>query len=369
MEDGTSIDVYTLTNSNRVRARIMTLGATLMTVETPDRNGTVDDITMHRDSLEGYLQGHPLLGSVVGRYANRIGGAKFTIDGVEYPLVKNHGEHHIHGGGKDAAFHWKVWDAEPPFDATKASEPFLTKGVIKAIQGDDFAGVALTLISPDGEGGFPGELHARVVYELNNENELTIRYSATTTKPTHVNLTNHAYWNLDGIELIDADAALDGHAVLNDRSTRHGDVGIKIDASGHSIWIDADHYLDVDEKLIPSGRLIEVEGTPFDFRRPHTIGERVEQLDPPKYDHCYVLDGDEGVEPRLVASAVGPNSGRTLQVYTTEPGVQFYTGNPNGFCFETQHYPNAPNISSFPSTLLRPGETFESTTIFKFGVD
>ena len=369
MEDGTVIGVYTLTNSNGVRVRIMTLGATLMTVETPDRDGIVDDITLHRESLEDYLKGHPLLGSVVGRYANRIGGAKFTIDGVEYPLAQNHGEHHIHGGGKDAAFHWKVWDAEPPFDATNASEPFLTKGVIKAIQGDDFAGVALTLISPDGAAGFPGELHARVVYELNNENELTLRYSATTTKPTHVNLTNHAYWNLDGIELIDADAALDGHAALNDRSTRHGDVGIKIDASGHYVWIDADQYLDVDEKLIPSGRLIDVENTPFDFNRLRTIGERVEQLDPPKYDHCYVFGENEGDALRLVATAVGPNSGRTLQVYTTEPGVQFYTGNPNGFCFETQHYPNAPNISSFPSTLLRPGETFESTTIFKFGIE
>ncbi len=327
MPDGTEVRLFTLKNGRGLEARVMTLGATLTVVKAPDRLGNSETITIARETLEDYLAGHPALGSVVGRFANRIGGASFTIDGERYELVANEGENHIHGGGTEG-FHWKVWEAEP-------------------VEGEGFVGVRLTLQSPDREAGYPGNVQASVTYRLTMTNELVMEYEATTDQPTHINLTNHAYWNLAGAE-------------------RGGDV------LGHQVYIQGNHYLPTDDALIPTGEIKEVEGTPLDFREPKQIGAEVDQLDPPRYDHCFVIArpaDDDQVLPTLGARVLEPTSGRTMEVRTTQPGVQFYTGNPQGFCLETQHFPDSPNQADFPSTLLRPGETFREVTIHTFGVE
>lgn len=318
-DGGPEVDLYTLTNGLGLEARIMTLGATLTTVTAPDRHGQAALVTLHKDSFEEYLKGHPLFGSVVGRYANRIAGARFTIDGVEHRVEANAGKHHIHGGRK--GFQWLVWKAEP-------------------IREDQAVGVRLQLTSPDGDAGFPGTVRVAMSYRLTQANELVMEYTATTDKPTHVNLTNHAYWNLAGA----------------------GDV------MGHELFLDADHYLPSDADLIPTGEVRPVKGTPMDFTRARTIGSRIDQVDRRRYDHCYVLNRKPGQEPTLAARVVEPKSGRVMEVHTTQPGVQFYTGNPRGLCLETQHYPNTPNEPKFPSTLLRPGQTYREVTIHKFSV-
>lgn len=338
LPDGTAVEIYTLTNANGLEAKVMTYGATLVTVKAPDRNGKRDIITLHLDTLDEYVRGHPLFGSVVGRYANRIAGAKFTIDGVEWKITANAGSHHIHGGGQEA-FHRAVWKAEP-------------------IRAAHSAGVRLTHTSRDGEAGYPGTLQATVIYQLTADNQLLMDYTATTDKPTHVNLTNHAYWNLAG--------------------AGSGDV------LDHVLYLNADHYLPADKAKIPTGEIRPVRGTVMDFTTPQSIGSRIRQVEDENYDHCYVLNKKPGERMALAARLQEPKSGRVMEVYTTQPGVQLYTakglsarlkarGKPlgpyHGVCLETQHYPDSPNQSAFPSTLLRPGQTYHEVTIHKFRVE
>ncbi len=322
MPDGQAVELFTLRNGRGLEAQVMTLGATLVTVRAPDRGGKVQPVTLYKRSLAEYLKGHPLLGSIVGRYANRIAGARFEIDGVIYPLEANAGKHHIHGGRR--GFQGLLWQAGP------LSEP-------------SSAGVRLQLVSPDGQAGYPGTLRATVLYRLTADNELVMDYTATTDKPTHVNLTNHAYWNLTGNE--------------------------QEDVLGHILEIEADHYLPADEALIPTGEIRSVRGTPLDFTRPAPIGSRVGQLPRKYYDDCYVLNKKPGAGLSRAARLVEPRSGRTMEVWTTQPGMQLYTGNRFGVCLETQHYPDSPNKPGFPSTLLRPGQTYRHTTVHKFAVE
>lgn len=324
LEDGTAIDVYRLSNGRGLEAQVMTLGATLISVKTPDRHGRIAEITLNRSSLEEYAKGHPLLGSVVGRYANRIAGARFTVDGIESRLEQNAGKHHIHGGGRKTGFAWLPWHAEPLAD-------------------DASAGVRFRLTSPDGQAGFPGTLRVTVVYRLTKANELVIDYTATTDKPTHVNLTNHAYWNLTG----------DGSREVLD----------------HVLTLHATQYLPADRDKMPLGPLQAVQCTPMDFTQPRRIGSRMKETDYKIYDHCYVLAKPPGERMALAARVEEPSSGRVMEVFTSQPGVQLYTGNPHGLCLETQHFPNSPNEASYPSTLLRPGQTFRETTIHRFKID
>lgn len=331
--EGQRVDLYTLTNTDGLKVKVMTLGATLIAVETPDREGHFENVTLYLDSFDDYLRGHPLFGSVVGRYANRIAGAKFTIDGTEYTVTANAGGNHIHGGRK--GYHKLVWDAEPVREETSV-------------------GVALSLVSPDGEEGYPGRLTVTMKYLLNNDNELTMDYTAKTNKPTHVNLTNHAYWNLAGA----------GSGPVFE----------------HVLTLNADRYLPSDKRRFPTGELRSVKGTPMDFTEPKTIGSRIDRV-PGGYDHCYVLHKDPGERLSLAARVEDPRSGRVMEVWTTQPGVQIYTANgmnsrlgaggrsygPNhALCLETQHYPDAPNKPHFPSTVLRPGETYHEVTKHRF---
>lgn len=332
--DDQPITRYTLVNSKGHKVSVMNFGATLLEVEVPDRDGKIANVNLCFDSLQPYVDGHPYFGSTVGRFCNRIGNAKFTIDGTEYALVVNHGKHQLHGGNKN--FSYQVWDAE-------------------TFQDDDSVGVRFKLSSPDGDNGFPGAVGAVAEYSWNDADELKITYSATTDKPTHVNLTNHSYWNLGGA----------GSGTAKD----------------HVATIQADQSLDVDGDLIPTGKYNDVDQTPLDFRTATALGDRLDQLPATKgYDHCYVVRGEIG-SLRKAALVVDPDSGRTLEIETTQPGIQLYTANHLGggpgtagngshdaFCLETQHYPDAPNQSNFPSTLLKPGETMTETTIHRFGV-
>ncbi|MCC9643106.1 galactose mutarotase [Rhodopirellula sp. JC740] len=344
-KDGKAVQKITMTNSHGHRVSVMNWGALLLEVEVPDRLGNLANVNMVFDSLDRYLEPHPGFGSSIGRFCNRIGLAKFDIDGETYQVTVNHGKHCLHGGKENFSHKW--WDAD------------LFTG--KDDQGRDEIGVRFSLLSPDGDEGFPGEVTAGAEYRWNDDNELTVIYSATTTKPTHVNLTNHAYWNLAGI------APGDGGA-----SSVHD----------HVLLLHCNETLDVDEDLIPTGSTSGVEGTPFDFLHPEMIGKRIDQLPATKgYDHCYVVAGEPG-KLRPAASVLEPNSGRTLEIETTQPGMQLYTGNHLGgndssaghksheaFCLETQHYPDACNHPNFKSTLLRPGDTLKETTIHRFGVD
>jgi len=335
LPDGTEVDLYTLSNAHGMRVKIITYGAMITSVEVPDRDGKPANVTLFRDSLEDYLAGHPYFGCVVGRYANRIAKGKFTLEGQEYTLATNNDENHLHGGEK--GFDKYVWKAQP-------------------IKTDGIVGVTMTHVSPDGDEGYPGELTAAVAYTLTDENELRMAYTATTTKPTVVNLTNHAYWNLAGA----------GSGKILD----------------HLMMLGADEYLPVDEGLIPTGERKPVEGTPMDFREPQPIGSRIDQVEG-GYDHCYVLNKQPDEEMSLAARVVEPESGRVMEIYTTQPGIQFYTGNfldgtvsgggvdyqkHDGFCLETQHFPDSPNKPDFPSTVLKPGETYEQVTIHRFSV-
>jgi len=318
LPDGREVHLYTLTNAGGLRATVMA------------------NVTLYLDTFEDYLKGHPLFGSVVGRYANRIAGARFTLDGREVRLEANAGRNHIHGGRN--GFAKVLWDAEP-------------------VPGADGAGVRLTHTSPDGTAGFPGTLRAVVTYRLTNRNELVMQYEAATDKPTVVNLTNHAYWNLAG--------------------AGSGDV------LGHRLTLRADRYLPFGEGKIPTGELAPVAGTPMDFREAKTVGSRIHEVQGENYDHCYVLNKEAGKRPCLAARVVEPKSGRVMEVRTTQPGVQLYTarglgpryraggkayGPYHGLCLETQHWPDSPNRPAFPSTVLRPGETYRETTIHTFSV-
>ena len=331
--DGAQVDQYTLINANGLEVKVLTYGAMLTTVKVPDRKGDFESVTLYLDPAEDYLTRPTVLGSVIGRYANRIAGARFTLDGAEYKLSANAGRHHIHGGKN--GFQTIVWKAAPVQDA---------EGV----------GVKLTHTSPDGHEGYPGALDVEVTYMLTGDNRLKMQYVARTDKPTHVNLTNHAYWNLAG--------------------AGSGDV------LGHLLWINADRYLPADPQKIPSGELKPVKGTPMDFTEPKTIGSRLDQVEDRNYDHCYVLNKRPGEGLSLAARVVEPKSGRVMEVYTTQPGVQLYTGGIrlktgrlsygpyHAVCLETQHFPDSPNRPQFPSTVLRPGETYRQLTIHKFSV-
>lgn len=336
--DGNAVKLHTLRNTSGITVRMINFGATVISVETPDKQGKSANITLGFPSLEGYLKRHPYFGSTVGRFANRIAKGKFSLDGQTYTLATNNGPNHLHGGrhGFDAL----LWDSE-------------------GVSDQNSVGVKFSRVSSDGEEGYPGTLRVTATYTLTRDNELRIDYEATTDKPTVVNLTNHAYWNLAG--------------------AGNGDI-LK-----HELTLLADQYVPVDETSIPTGQLAAVKGTVFDFTEPHVIGERIAELKKPPhtskgYDHNYVLRSQTG-KLALAARVKEPSSGRVMEVLTTEPGVQLYCGNfldgsdlGNGFkqhdafCLETQHYPDSPNQPQFPSTTLRPGQTFRSTTVYRFAV-
>ncbi|MHB8862349.1 MAG: aldose epimerase family protein [Pirellulaceae bacterium] len=333
--DGQQVDLYTCINAHGLIMKVMTYGAIVVELQAPDRQGKLENITLGFDKLAGYMGDHPYFGATVGRYANRIAQGKFSLDGQQYTLATNNGPNHLHGG--NVGFSRVVWKAEP-------------------VESADAVGVKFTYTSPDGEEGYPGIVRATVVYTLTNDNEMRIHYRATATEPTPINLTNHCYWNLGGAG---------SGTILN-----------------HQLMLAADKYLPVDATLIPTGELADVRGTPFDFTQPKTIGMQIDQVtgDPPGYDHCFALRNQKG-SLALAARVSHRESGRVLEIYTTQPGIQFYTGNfldgsaangdferNEGFCLETQHYPDSPNQPSFPTTILRPGETYDQTTVHKFVV-
>lgn len=330
LPDGTPLEQYSLANTD-MEVTVINYGATITGVTVPDRQGRKQNVTLHLDSAEDYLKGHPLFGSVVGRYANRISSASFEIDGTRFTLTANvGGQHHIHGGTQ--GFQRIAWNAKP-------------------VYGDDRAGVELEHTSPDGHEGYPGELKVRIVYALTTDNELRMEYWAETDKPTHVNLTNHAYWNLAG--------------------AGSGDV------LDHIVTINADRSLVADAARFPTGEVRDVAGTSLDFTTPQTIGARIENAQDRNYDDCYVLRKEPGAPLSLAARVEQRRTGRIMEVYTTQPGVQFYTarglkigsyGAYHGFCLETQHFPDAPNQPGFPSTLLRPGEVYHQVTLHRFRV-
>ena len=334
------VEVYTLTNAHGVEMRAITYGAIITNLKVPDRSGRFDDVVLGFDTIDGYLEATRYFGALIGRYGNRIARGQFALEGKTFTLPTNNGPNHLHGGVK--GFDKVLWNAMPA---------------------DGAEGVSLTLTrrSPDGEEGYPGNLQVSVRYLLTDTNELAIDYRATTDKPTPVNLTQHSYFNL----------AADDRDVL-----------------GHQLMLKASRYTPVDDTLIPTGELARVEGTPFDFRTPTAIGDRIDvdhvQLKNGQgYDHNWVIDRT-GPALERAASVVEPTSGRTMDVATTEPGIQFYSGNfldgtaqgkggrvykhRTGFCLETQHYPDSPNHPSFPSTILHPGQTYASKTVFTFAV-
>lgn len=351
-EAGEAVEIYTLTNSNGLEAKVMNYGATLVSLKVPDAKGKLDDVVLGYDSLQPYLKNdNPYFGSTIGRYANRIGGASFKLDGKEYRLAANNGPNHLHGGLK--GFDKVIWGAEMLPKVDETNSPSHHEGV----------GVKFWYRSPDMEEGYPGELVCQVTYILTDSNELVLYYAARTDKPTIVNLTHHSYFNL---------------------------TGGKNDVLNHLLKINADYFLPVDEDLIPTGELAHVKGTPFDFTTAKAIGKDIgaadEQLKRGQgYDHCWVLNRNtEGPNLQLAAELIEPLSGRKMTVLTTEPGIQFYSGNfldgkytgKNGqqyhdrwaLCLETQHYPDSPNKPNFPSTVLRPGQTYRTTTIYQFSV-
>lgn len=333
LSDGTPVEIYTLTNANGVQARIMTYGATLTELHAPDRNGKLGDIVLGFDRLEPYVKGHPYFGSTVGRVANRIAGGRFALDGKSYTLAVNNGPNHLHGGLK--GFDKQVWKATTKRSAAGPAVQF-------------------TYTSRDGEEGYPGTLKVTVLYTLTNRDSLRIDYTATTDKATPVNLTNHSYFNLRGT----------------------GDV------LGHEATFAASRYTPVDETLIPTGEIATVRGTPLNFLAPRKIGERITEVggDPNGYDHNYVTDAGERFA--LAARVYEPTTGRVLEMYTDEPGFQFYTGNfldgtltgkggvvygkHAGFCLEAQHFPDSINKPMFPSVVLRPGQTYRQRTEYVF---
>ncbi len=336
--NGDAVELYTLTNGKGMEATIMTYGGIVTSLRVPDRTGKLDDVVLGFDTIDGYLGDPPApyFGALIGRYGNRIAKGRFTLSGTEYKLAQNNGVNALHGGLQ--GFDKVVWKAKSPGPQS----------------------LELTYFSKDGEEGYPGNLTSTVVYTVTDNNELKLDYSATTDKDTVLNLTNHSYFNLAG--------------------QGEGDV------QQHTMTINADKFTPVDETLIPTGELRSVDGTPFDFRQPKTIGERIDGADQQLkfgggYDHNYVLNVS-GAAPELAVRVTEPKSGRVMEVLTTQPGVQLYTGNKldgklrgkggkaylsrYGFCLETQHFPDSPNKPSFPSVALKPGERYQSTTIYRF---
>ena len=339
---GGGVDVYAFTNTNGVEVRAMSYGATVVSIRTPDRHARFDDVVLGFDAFDDYLTKARYFGSIVGRYGNRIAGGRFTLDGSTFQLTINNGANHLHGGAK--GFDRAVWRSEP-FDRETGS------------------GVTFAYVSADGEEGYPGTLSTSVTYTLTPRNELVLEYVATTDKATPINLTNHSYFNLAG--------------------RGRGDI------LQHQMTLHPGQYVPTDATQIPTGEIASVTGTPFDFRTPAEIGARIDVDDEQirrgnGYDHTFVIDGwsDAGSRSgdlRPAAHVADPVSGRTLDVATTEPGVQFYSGNNldrtrngfgrrTGFCLETQHFPDSPNHPAFPSAILRPGDTYQSKTVYSFGV-
>lgn len=334
MPDGRPVDLYIMTNANGGVVKVTNYGTIITELHVPDRTGRLGDVVLGFDNLAQYLAGHPYFGCTVGRVANRISGARFTLDGKTYHLAANNGPNHLHGGLK--GFDKVLWEAEPQADGS----------------------VKFTYTSPDGEEGYPGNLHVTVVMTWTDQNELVIDYTATTDKPTPVNLTNHSYFNL----------ACEG------------------DILGHVLMLSASQYTPTDASLIPTGEIKPVAGTPLDFTKPTPIGARFDQLDtePRGYDHNFVINR-AGKGLALAARVFEPKTGRVMEVFTTEPGIQLYTGNfldgslkgkrgivyarHTGFCLETQHFPDAVNKPAFPSVILRPGQTYRHTTVYRFSVE
>lgn len=344
MQDGRPVDLYTLSNGRGLEMKVSSYGGIITSIKMPDREGRSEEIVLGFDELSGYTnkayqEEGPYFGAIIGRYGNRIANGRFTLDGKEYSLAQNNGPNHLHGGIK--SFDKVLWEVTP-FNTAEA------------------VGLVLHYTSPDGEEGYPGTLSVEVRYTLTSQDELQIEYKATTDKKTVVNLTNHAYFNLTG--------------------------GVKGDILSHQVLINANAFVPVNENLIPTGGLQQVQGTPFDFSREHRVGDRIEadhqQLAYARgYDHTWVLNGAKE-DMKLAATVYEPESGRYLETFTTEPGVQFYTGNflsgkltgrggivyqqRYGLCLETQHFPDSPNQPQFPSTELEPGETYRSRTTYRF---
>jgi len=337
--DGTDVSQYTLKNSNGMHVSVINYGGIITSWKAKDRDGNYKDIVLGFNDLSEYESSSPYFGALIGRYGNRIKEGKFNLDGVEYTLAVNNGENHLHGGLK--GFDKVIWDIEEDVNESSAS-------------------LVLSYLSNDMEEGYPGNLDVKVTYTLSNNDELKVRYEAETDRSTVINLTQHTYFNLS--------ADLSRHIL------------------DHQITIYADSFLPTDSTLIPTGELKDVEGTPFDFRELKRVGDDINESDRQLtfgngYDHCWVLNNqDEGI--RFVASAYDPLSGRLLEIFSDQPGLQFYTGNfldgtikskndgiydfRSGFCLETQHYPNSPNEKSFPSVILNPGEKYDTETIFRF---
>lgn len=339
MPSGEVISQYTLVNRNGLQMQVINLGGTITSLKVPDRQGQIEEVTLGCDSLKDYLDGTPFFGCLVGRYGNRIADGAFELEGTRYEVAKNNNGNHLHGGlrGFDKAY----WNIEP-------------------LPSDNGPAIRLSYLSPDMEEGYPGNLSVEVVYTLSDDNELSMAYRATTDKTTVINLTNHTYFNLTG--------------------------NARQNILDHELVLHATQYVPVDSELIPVGTLADVAGTPLDFRESRKIGERID-ADHPQivngrgYDHCWVISGNAG-ELRLGAAVYEPLSGRTMEMYTTEPGVQLYTGNfldgtqrgkggkvynrRDGFCLETEHFPDSPNRESFPSVVLRPGEVYQSRTVYAF---
>lgn len=339
LEDGSPVDQYVLTNANGMVVKIISYGAIVTELLVPDKDGTLGDVVLGFDSLDGYLGEHPYFGAIAGRVANRIAKGRFTLNGEEYTLATNNEPNHLHGGVK--GFDKRLWTGE-------------------IVESPD-AKVKFTYRSVDGEEGYPGNLDVEVTYTLTAENELRIDYAATTDKATPLNLTNHSYFNLAG----------EGSGTIHD----------------HVLQIFAENYTPTDETLIPTGEIAPVKGTGLDFQEPTPMGARIDDVgqDPKGYDHNFVLNGyDESQPLRKAATVYEPTSGRVMDVFTTEPGVQFYSGNfldgtltgksgqkyelQTGFCLETQHFPDSINHPNFPSTVLEPGSEYTQTTIYQFSV-
>lgn len=337
---GKAVEIYTLRNAKGAEARIMTYGGIVQSLKLPDRNGKLEDIVLGYDDLAGYIKETPYFGALIGRYGNRIGGAKFTLDGKTYTLAGNNKGNSLHGGKK--GFDKVVWQVAEAEVEEHGSE------------------LELTYLSPDGEEGFPGNLKVTAEYSLTDDNELKVEFTAKTDKPTVVNLTHHSYFNL--------------------RGQGNGDI------LDHVVQINADKTTPVDKGLIPTGDLADVTGTPFDFRKPTTIGARINAPDTvlqygPGYDHNWVINKPAG-KFGLQARVVEPTSGRVMEVWSDEPGLQFYAGNfldgsikgkggvayqhRTGFCMEPQHYPDSPNKPQFPSVVLKPGQTYHNVIVYKF---
>jgi aldose 1-epimerase len=343
LANGTPVFLYVLTNENGMQVSITNFGARIVSIKVPDRHGKLGDVVLGYDSLEGYVRDTSYFGAVAGRYANRIAKGRFTLDGVTYHLPINNGPNSLHGG--KIGFDKLVWQ---PRELATAKNPALE----------------LTLVSPNGDQGYPGTLHVSVIYTLTERNALRIQYRATTDKATVINLTNHSYFNLNG--------------------QGNGDILPTV------ITINANEYTPTDKTQIPTGQIASVKGTPFDFRKPAAIGARINENNPQLkiaggYDQNWIINRDHKTGLVLAARAYDPRSGRVLTVYTTQPGLQFYTGNflngsahgkdgkvyerRYGFTMETQHYPDSPNHPNFPSTVLKPGQVYQQTTVFQFSVE